>query len=128
MSDGVFEETPSTGAASQTTESEFTDKSIICVDCNQDFVWSAGEQSFYNDKGLENPPKRCKPCKKMKTERLTAIEEARETGRRQRIEVAAECASCGVVTTVPFFPSQGRPVFCRSCFRSQSDSANGAGA
>jgi CxxC-x17-CxxC domain-containing protein len=28
------------------------------------------------------------------------------------------CAQCGQQTTVPFYPSQGRPVFCRSCFLS----------
>jgi CxxC-x17-CxxC domain-containing protein len=30
--------------------------------------------------------------------------------------VAVNCARCGSSTTVPFFPSQGRPVYCRSCF------------
>jgi CxxC-x17-CxxC domain-containing protein len=27
-----------------------------------------------------------------------------------------QCAQCGQQTTVPFYPSQGRPVYCRSCF------------
>jgi CxxC-x17-CxxC domain-containing protein len=35
---------------------------------------------------------------------------------RQRIEVSVQCAQCGQQTTVPFYPSQGRPVYCRSCF------------
>ncbi|MCA1616305.1 MAG: hypothetical protein LC800_19835 [Acidobacteria bacterium] len=38
------------------------------------------------------------------------------SGVRQRIEVSVSCAQCGQQTTVPFYPSQGRPVFCRSCF------------
>lgn len=30
---------------------------------------------------------------------------------------AAVCATCGVETTVPFKPTQGRPVLCRGCFQ-----------
>ena len=26
------------------------------------------------------------------------------------------CSTCGVETTVPFKPTQGRPVLCRGCF------------
>ncbi|MHC4609618.1 MAG: CxxC-x17-CxxC domain-containing protein, partial [Planctomycetota bacterium] len=31
----------------------------------------------------------------------------------------AVCAECGVSTTVPFKPTQGRPVYCRDCYRSK---------
>jgi CxxC-x17-CxxC domain-containing protein len=30
---------------------------------------------------------------------------------------AVVCTTCGVETTVPFKPTQGRPVLCRSCFQ-----------
>jgi CxxC-x17-CxxC domain-containing protein len=30
---------------------------------------------------------------------------------------AAVCHACGVDTTVPFKPTQGRPVLCRGCFQ-----------
>ncbi|MBP6004907.1 MAG: zinc-ribbon domain containing protein [Pyrinomonadaceae bacterium] len=103
---------------------EFTDRSIGCIDCHKDFTWTAGEQTFYRDKGLVNPPKRCKPCKKRKNERLAAIEVAHTTGQRHHIEVAAECACCSNVTTVPFYPSQGRPVYCRSCYQKQNGNSN----
>ena len=93
-----------------------TDTDIQCIDCSKDFVWSAGEQAFFRDKKLENPPKRCKDCKKAKNERLAAIENAQRSGIKQRIEVKVACARCGESTTVPFYPSQGRPVYCRSCF------------
>lgn len=106
---------------------EFADAAIQCIDCAQDFIWTAGEQAFFRDKQLQNPPKRCKECKKAKNQRLEAIEVARTTGKRQRIEVRAECARCSVVTTVPFYPCQGRPVYCRDCFsESRSDLANTA--
>jgi CxxC-x17-CxxC domain-containing protein len=47
---------------------------------------------------------------------------------RQRIEVSVDCAQCGQQTTVPFYPSQGRPVYCRSCFLASrgTDSENSA--
>lgn len=98
------------------SESDFEDKTIQCIDCGKGFVWSAGEQAFFRDKGLQNPPKRCKDCKHAKNERLAAIANAQASGVKQRIEVTVACARCGEVTTVPFYPSQGRPVFCRSCF------------
>ncbi len=97
-------------------ESEFDDKEILCVDCDQMFIWTVGEQIFFRDKGLKNPPKRCKSCKQAKNERLSAINAAQSAGIKQRIEVAVFCAKCREHTTVPFYPSQGRPVFCRSCF------------
>lgn len=97
-------------------ESDFQDSSIKCVDCGEMFVWTAGEQVFFHDKGLKNEPKRCKPCKQAKNERLAAIAAAQASGVRQRIEVTVQCAQCGQQTTVPFYPSQGRPVYCRSCF------------
>jgi len=98
------------------SEMEFQDRAILCVDCGDEFVWTAGEQLFFHDKGLKNEPKRCKPCKQAKNERLAAIANAQAEGVRQRIEVSVQCAQCGQTTTVPFYPSQGRPVYCRSCY------------
>jgi CxxC-x17-CxxC domain-containing protein len=40
-------------------------------------------------------------------------------GGGQRESFEATCAECGATTTVPFKPSQGRPVYCRDCFRSR---------
>ena len=97
-------------------ESDFADKDILCIDCGQDFIWTVGEQAFFRDKGLTNPPKRCKVCKQAKNERLAAITAAQAAGVKQRIEVAVHCAKCKSYTTVPFYPSQGRPVLCRSCY------------
>lgn len=49
---------------------EFTDKTIQCVDCGEEFTFTAGEQAFYKEKGLDNEPKRCKACRdKRKEER-----------------------------------------------------------
>jgi CxxC-x17-CxxC domain-containing protein len=95
---------------------EFEDADILCIDCGEVFVWTGGEQLFFHDKGLKNPPKRCKSCKQAKNDRLAVIANAHAAGIKQRIEVAVNCASCDGYTTVPFYPSQGRPVYCRTCF------------
>jgi CxxC-x17-CxxC domain-containing protein len=34
-----------------------------------------------------------------------------------RTETRTHCSACGEETTVPFRPTQGRPVLCRSCFQ-----------
>ena len=36
---------------------------------------------------------------------------------RERVETTATCSQCGKATTVPFKPTQGRPVFCKECFQ-----------
>ncbi|MFL6373919.1 MAG: zinc-ribbon domain containing protein [Pyrinomonadaceae bacterium] len=112
------------------TEISLEDLAIQCIDCRELFTWTVGEQEFYRTKGLTNPPKRCKPCKKEKNKRLDAIEHARATGQRYRVDIKAECARCHKVTTIPFYPSQGRPVFCRACYLelSAQQNANGANA
>lgn len=42
---------------------EFKDTKLTCMDCGQEFVFSAGEQSFYLKKAFSEP-KRCKDCRK----------------------------------------------------------------
>jgi len=42
---------------------EFVDRQIACMDCGQPFVFTAGEQEFYERKGFREEPKRCKPCR-----------------------------------------------------------------
>ena len=34
-----------------------------------------------------------------------------------RSETRTTCSQCGKETTVPFKPTQGRPVLCRECFQ-----------
>lgn len=42
---------------------EFEDKTLVCQDCSKEFIFTAGEQAFYKEKGLDNEPKRCKECR-----------------------------------------------------------------
>lgn len=125
MSDANFGGNTHAQAGQLDPAAEFDDMAILCIDCSREFIWTAGEQLFFRDKCLQNPPKRCRACKKLKNERLAAVEMAQITGIRQRVEVTAECARCSVVTTVPFYPSQGRPVYCRACFLEITSAPNG---
>lgn len=83
----------------------FADRNLICIDCGAEFVFSAGEQLFFHDKQFKNDPKHCKQCKAK-----------RSNGGRVRKDTQITCAACGNSTTVPFKPTQGRPVLCRPCF------------
>lgn len=44
----------------------YEDKKLICSHCKNEFVFTAGEQEFYAEKGLESEPKRCKACRDAK--------------------------------------------------------------
>jgi CxxC-x17-CxxC domain-containing protein len=97
---------------------EFQDKVLKCIDCGTEFVFTAGEQLFFHDKQFRNEPKRCKACKSKRVSVLgsPAVPEA-QNYRYTKIETRAVCSQCGKETTVPFRPTQGRPVFCRECFQ-----------
>jgi uncharacterized protein with PIN domain len=40
------------------------DKKLVCKDCNEEFLFTEGEQEFYKEKGFENEPQRCPDCRK----------------------------------------------------------------
>ena len=40
------------------------DKTLVCKDCGAEFVFTAGEQQFYAEKGFTNEPHRCPACRK----------------------------------------------------------------
>jgi CxxC-x17-CxxC domain-containing protein len=88
----------------------FEDKTLSCRDCGSDFMFTAGEQGFYLEKGLLNQPQRCHDCRA--TRRRDRPAEAIET----RGPTSITCASCGREATVPFVPRLDRPVYCDDCF------------
>jgi CxxC-x17-CxxC domain-containing protein len=97
-------------------QSEFNDRLLTCVDCHGQFVFTAGEQIFFLDKQFKNDPKRCKPCK-AKRAALGSRSGASGSAAMARTETRTECSECHIETTVPFKPTQGRPVLCRQCFQ-----------
>lgn len=116
------------------------DKTIKCLDCGAEFVFTAGEQAFYREHGLTNAPTRCRACREA---RKTAMESGRAArgkapggssarrsagsrgghggrsesqGRGSREMHVVVCSECGATTEIPFVPTTGRPVYCKDCF------------
>jgi CxxC-x17-CxxC domain-containing protein len=100
---------------------DFVDRILTCTDCGGEFIFTAGEQLFFLDKQFKNDPKRCKPCK---SKRGAQTANATNGGGPaaagiSRTETRTECSECGIETTVPFKPTQGRPVLCRQCYKNK---------
>ena len=100
------------------------DKTLTCVDCNQEFAFSASEQQFYADRQFSEP-RRCPSCR--------ASRKASRGGssgggggyssggydRGPREMFSATCSSCGREAQVPFRPTGSKPVYCSDCFGNQ---------
>ena len=84
----------------------FEDITLKCKECGNDFVFTAGEQEFYAEKGFQNQPQRCKDCRQARKNAAKAPRELFD----------AVCANCGKPAKIPFQPSDDRPVYCSECF------------
>ncbi len=84
----------------------YEDKTIVCKECGKEFVFTAGEQEFYAEKGFQNEPQRCKECRNAR----------KNAAKQERVKYTAVCAKCGGEAIVPFEPTEGRAVYCSSCF------------
>src|SRR5258708_34104912 len=93
---------------------EYHDRVLKCSECSAEFIFTAGEQMFFADKGFKNEPKRCKGCKAKRAEGGGG---GGGHASPMRPETKTNCSQCGKETTVPFRQTQGRPVFARECFR-----------
>ena len=90
----------------------YQDETLVCRDCNNEFVFSASEQAFFAEKGFMNKPSRCAACRAARR-----AQNGGAPGTRQMYEVI--CDGCGATTQVPFQPKGDRPVYCRECFNAQ---------
>ncbi len=109
------------------------DKSITCVDCGEEFLFTAGEQAFYRERGLTNAPTRCKRCRDARKASRPDGGGGGGGGHRgggmggNKPMFDAVCSQCGRDTQVPFQPSGGRPVLCRDCFNAAKSGGGGGG-
>lgn len=92
----------------------FADKTLACRECGGEFLFTAGEQEFYQQRGLQHEPGRCPTCRSSRRREQGDAGGGYSRGPRQMFP--AVCASCGAETEVPFEPRLGRPVYCRDCF------------
>lgn len=90
----------------------YEDKTLQCRECNQEFIFSAGEQEFYHQKGLLNEPGRCPSCRQRRRQSMSAS--AAERAPREMHVIT--CAECGKEDQVPFLPRNDKPVYCSDCF------------
>lgn len=117
----------------------YEDKTIVCEDCGQEFIHSAQDQARYAERGFTNEPKRCRACRSARKAQsggggggggyggggggsrggYGGEGRGARAGRPQREFFEAVCSECGQTTTVPFKPTEGRPVYCRDCFRAK---------
>ena len=44
-----------------------SDKTLVCVECGAEFIFTAGEQEFFNSRGFTNEPKRCRSCRAIRS-------------------------------------------------------------
>ncbi|MBI3723372.1 zinc-ribbon domain containing protein [bacterium] len=113
------------------------DRTITCSDCNQTFTFTAEEQSFYAERGFQEP-KRCKPCRESRKARGPGGRGGgggggggggRDRGPRgdrpPKQMFPATCAECGKATEVPFEPKSDRPVYCKDCFKTIRERGGG---
>ncbi|HLB95434.1 MAG TPA: zinc-ribbon domain containing protein [Patescibacteria group bacterium] len=89
------------------------DKNLSCKECSKEFVWSAGEQKFYQDKGLQNPPGRCPDCRKKNRD-----------NRGSQVKHSIVCKNCSKEDQVPFEPRNPNDVLCGECFSQAKIASN----
>lgn len=84
----------------------YEDKTLVCKECGNEFIFTAGEQEFYAEKGFVNEPQRCKDCRSAR----------KQASRGEREFFETTCSKCGGVARVPFKPTDGREVLCSDCY------------
>jgi CxxC-x17-CxxC domain-containing protein len=112
-----------------------TDKTLTCIDCNQEFMFTASEQQFYADRQFSEP-RRCSSCRAAKkAARGDGGNGSYSSGgysgggngggydRGPREMFSATCSSCGREAQVPFRPTGSKPVYCSACFTNQRASS-----
>lgn len=82
----------------------YEDRQLICKDCTKPFVWSAGEQKFFHDKGFTNEPVRCVDCRKKAKKK-----------REGPTLYPVRCRICGETAMVPAEPVDPNDVLCENC-------------
>lgn len=99
------------------------DKSMVCRDCGEEFIFTVGEQEFYQTKGFANEPSRCPQCRKVRKQSQSTRSGSGGGGgggygeRAPRSMYQATCSQCGGVAEVPFRPSGNKPVYCKDCYQ-----------
>ena len=80
----------------------YEDKTLVCKECGKEFVFTAGEQEFYAERGFQNEPQRCKSCrdarKNAAAARLAFRSSRNLTARYIAASASQRCVSSDIVT------------------------------
>jgi CxxC-x17-CxxC domain-containing protein len=134
-----------------------SDKTLTCRDCGQQFVFTAGEQAFYQERGFSEP-QRCPNCRAARKAQRSSGGGYDSGGygggyssssygggyssggggysggggggysSGPRQMYPATCSNCGKPTEVPFLPRTDKPVYCRECFQERRGQSQRYGA
>jgi CxxC-x17-CxxC domain-containing protein len=123
----------------------YSDKTLACADCSQEFAFTASEQQFYADRQFSEP-RRCPSCRASRKAARGGAGNGGYAGggssggyssggyesggyssggggggyqRAEREMFSATCSQCGREAQVPFRPSGAKPVYCSDCFTTQ---------
>jgi CxxC-x17-CxxC domain-containing protein len=98
-----------------------SDQTLRCRDCNQEFVFTIGEQEFYASHNLRNAPSRCPSCRSARKAQAGGGSEhsGRSGAREPRQMYTVICSNCGNEAQVPFQPRSDKPVYCNECYQPQ---------
>ena len=88
----------------------YEDKTLVCKECGKEFVFTAGEQEFYAEKGFQNEPQRCRDCRQA---RKNANHPQRELRQRGQGALPAPGRPPGLLQRV-LCPHEGRAGITRS--------------
>ena len=109
----------------------YTDRNLTCVQCGNEFNFSADDQQYHAERGYQDP-KRCPTCRAERRAQSGGGGSYGSSGggygggrggggggydRPQRQMFSATCSRCGKEALVPFEPRGDRPVYCSDCFQ-----------
>ncbi len=99
----------------------YTDKTLVCVDCGAEFIFSADDQQYHADRGFLNEPRRCRSCRAVRRAQRNGedISVGSYGGGQRRELFTATCSACGKEARGPFQPRGDKPVYCSECFQTQ---------
>ncbi|MGI8484937.1 MAG: zinc-ribbon domain containing protein [Thermomicrobiales bacterium] len=131
-----------------------SERTLTCRDCGQEFVFTTGEQEFYQQRGFSDP-QRCPTCRQSRKAQRNQSggggyssggggggyssgggggygNDSYSSGGNDRGGYSsaprqlypATCSECGQQTEVPFNPTPGKPVFCRDCFQAKKTTSS----
>jgi len=93
-----------------------SDQTLVCRDCNEEFVFTVGEQEFYASHRLTNTPGRCPSCRAARKAQ-SGYSSGRGGSREPRQMYTVTCSNCGNEAQVPFQPRGDKPVYCNDYYQ-----------